>query len=478
MAKEFVVEVIAPPAGDEGAVAERLGRSFNLPSTKVAALLRRLPDVVTKPITEREANAVARRFQQAGLEAVVRPSVPEGAGPVAVPATPPPPPGPFESAPAEADPDLGAAPRAGELDPAEVRARLEAQRAASAPMPAPPPPGAPPEPPAAAPGGVGRPPAPAPEPARDPAPPAVPAPAPAETRVVEPAEADEAASGKRSRPGRRPRRRGSLRAKMVSAAVLPTLLAIAGALAAVWFTARPALYEQLLDSARNPAIATAASLSSTLEEGNEGGGGEGIDYLQLQETIQITRQAFARENISFVVATDNEGNPLSGWFAGGGAFGADTLQLQSAIRDQAIAAVARTGATSRGESASVQLEGEGRNRIEIVAQPLVAGGRSFGAIVVGIRDDAVNQQVLRILATILLFSLIPLALALLIAYARSRRVTENVLSLTRKADEISRGDLDEEVAIRSNDELEDLAEALERMRVSMKGAIERLRRRR
>lgn len=474
MAKEFVVEVIAPPAGDDGAVAERLGRSFNLPSTKVAALLRRLPDVVTKPITEREANAVARRFQQAGLEAVVRPSVPEGVGSVAVPAAPPPPPGPFESAPAEADPDLGAAPRAGELDPAEVRARLEAQRAAAAPTPATPPAGAPPEPPAAAPGGVGRPPAPVPEPAHDPVPPA----APAETRVVEPAEADGAAPGKRSRRGRRPRRRGSLRAKMVSAAVLPTLLAIAGALAAVWFTARPALYEQLLDSARNPAIATAASLSSTLEEGNEGGGGEGIDYLQLQETIQITRQAFARENISFVVATDNEGNPLSGWFAGGGAFGADTLQLQSAIRDQAIAAVARTGATSRGESASVQLEGEGRNRIEIVAQPLVAGGRSFGAIVVGIRDDAVNQQVLRILATILLFSLIPLALALLIAYARSRRVTENVLSLTRKADEISRGDLDEEVAIRSNDELEDLAEALERMRVSMKGAIERLRRRR
>lgn len=49
---------------------------------------------------------------------------------------------------------------------------------------------------------------------------------------------------------------------------------------------------------------------------------------------------------------------------------------------------------------------------------------------------------------------------------------------TQKADEISRGDLAEPVSLRSNDELDDLSAALERMRVSMSGALERLRRRR
>ena len=54
---------------------------------------------------------------------------------------------------------------------------------------------------------------------------------------------------------------------------------------------------------------------------------------------------------------------------------------------------------------------------------------------------------------------------------RARRLTNNVLTLTQKADEISRGDLDEPVSLRSNDELDDLSAALERMRVSMSGAL-------
>ena len=74
--------------------------------------------------------------------------------------------------------------------------------------------------------------------------------------------------------------------------------------------------------------------------------------------------------------------------------------------------------------------------------------------------------------------LIPLLLAIFIAATRARRLTNNVLTLTQKADEISRGDLAEPVSLRSNDELDDLSAALERMRVSMSGALERLRRRR
>ena len=36
----------------------------------------------------------------------------------------------------------------------------------------------------------------------------------------------------------------------------------------------------------------------------------GIDYLQLQSTILITRQSFPREDIAFIIATDTLGNPI------------------------------------------------------------------------------------------------------------------------------------------------------------------------
>ena len=275
-------------------------------------------------------------------------------------------------------------------------------------------------------------------------------------------------------PARKPRkkRRVSLRRKLLTTAIVPTLLTIIGALAVTYFTARPALYDQLLESARNPAIATAASLSSVLEDNSNTGG---IDFLQLQNTIQITRQAFARQNVNFIVATDTQGNPLSGWFAGSDAFGEDAA-LELAIRDQSQVAVTE-GAQAARESTR-HFRSENGSNIEIVAQPLIANDNTFGAIVVGVNDEAVTQQVLKILLYIFLFSLIPLALAIFFAVWRARPLTQNVLFLTNQADQLSRGDLDLNVEIESNDELEDLSQALERMRVSMKEAIDRLRKRR
>ncbi len=308
-----------------------------------------------------------------------------------------------------------------------------------------------------------------------------------EAPVAETGNRDTPVRGRRRRPAEdeagaivsteRPRRRGSLRSKLLSTAILPVILTIVGALAATWFTARPALYDQLLESARNPAIATAATLSSTLERA----GGEGIDHLQLLETILITRQAFARQNLSFILATDPEGNPYSGSFLGGTSFPEQSLELQNAVRERAVHAV-QQGSTDRTgwaeEGATTTVPAAGGQRIEIVAQPLMSGSTPIGAVVVGVTDQAVTEQVNRIVINVLLFSLVPLLLAILIAAWRARRLTNNVLTLTRKADEISRGDLDEPVDVRSNDELDDLSAALERMRVSMSGALERLRRRR
>ena len=60
----------------------------------------------------------------------------------------------------------------------------------------------------------------------------------------------------------------------------------------------------------------------------------------------------------------------------------------------------------------------------------------------------------------------------------SRSISKSIIRLTEAADTISLGEFDVPVEKKSNDELGDLAEALERMRLSLRAALERLRRRR
>jgi methyl-accepting chemotaxis protein len=58
------------------------------------------------------------------------------------------------------------------------------------------------------------------------------------------------------------------------------------------------------------------------------------------------------------------------------------------------------------------------------------------------------------------------------------RLTKPIEEITEAADKISLGELDISIQVRaSGDEIEKLANSLERMRVSLKSAIERLRKR-
>lgn len=65
--------------------------------------------------------------------------------------------------------------------------------------------------------------------------------------------------------------------------------------------------------------------------------------------------------------------------------------------------------------------------------------------------------------------------AVALALYLSRGIIQPVHVLSAAADSISRGDLDVPIAVSSGDEIGDLAESVERMRASLKAAIERLR---
>src|SRR5690554_944040 len=72
MAEKFVVYVFAPPEGEAEAATNKLAELLKLEPAKVRSLVRRLPDVVTRPVSEREATVAGRRFQAAGFETEIR----------------------------------------------------------------------------------------------------------------------------------------------------------------------------------------------------------------------------------------------------------------------------------------------------------------------------------------------------------------------------------------------------------------------
>ena len=77
-----------------------------------------------------------------------------------------------------------------------------------------------------------------------------------------------------------------------------------------------------------------------------------------------------------------------------------------------------------------------------------------------------------------LLSFIPFTLITFFMLARVRTINQPLLTLVKQVDDLSKGKLDEPIHVFSRDELEDLAGSVERLRISMREAIERLRRRR
>ncbi len=70
---------------------------------------------------------------------------------------------------------------------------------------------------------------------------------------------------------------------------------------------------------------------------------------------------------------------------------------------------------------------------------------------------------------------VALLVALIAAISFSRRITKPLLHLAKVADRISVGDLGASIEVKTKDEIRVLAEALRRMQISLKAAIERLR---
>lgn len=115
----------------------------------------------------------------------------------------------------------------------------------------------------------------------------------------------------------------------------------------------------------------------------------------------------------------------------------------------------------------------------VVAQGIKpTGGTPLYSIVVGVPGDAAFAQLRNTLLLILGVALLAFVVAALLAARTARLVVQPIERLVLAADAISMGDLDQPVTVERNDEIGDLAQALERMRLSLEAAMERLRKRR
>ncbi|WP_293911407.1 HAMP domain-containing protein [Deinococcus sp.] len=148
--------------------------------------------------------------------------------------------------------------------------------------------------------------------------------------------------------------------------------------------------------------------------------------------------------------------------------------LKTAIQDPANQSIANRN--YQVERIGVY-EKEDRTR-ETVPATETSKNRLLYRIAVGVPVDGPQAQLRNTLLTLLATSLLAGLIAAALAARAARRIVEPIDRLVRAADAISLGDLSQPVRFEVNDEVGDLAQALERMRLSLDAAMSRLRKRR
>jgi HAMP domain-containing protein len=277
-----------------------------------------------------------------------------------------------------------------------------------------------------------------------------------------------------------PRGRSSIRSKFLASSILPALLTVAAALGAILFTVRPALRTQLLESARNPAIAF-ASVTERVIGSNSINSSAAIG--ELDAALEDTRASFQEQNISFVMITDASGNPLAGWYGNDSNMTTIPDTIRTAIQLQSRRATARAYAAANDiqmgsyNPPSRAIEADGQ-RLEVAGEAIETNGQPVGAVIVGVNNQSVASKIRGVLTSTFLAGALPVLLAILLGVLLTRAITRNILYLIGASDNISRGDFSQGVQVKSNDELGDLSRAIERMRISLQESLERLQRRR
>ena len=110
-----------------------------------------------------------------------------------------------------------------------------------------------------------------------------------------------------------------------------------------------------------------------------------------------------------------------------------------------------------------------------VVHPIEAG--VVGYIRIGMDKAYVDDEIQKTIFYILITISVSVILSLIGAFMLVESITQPIMYLTDTADKISMGDFATPITVKSKDEIAELGNAIERMRESLKAAIERLKKR-
>jgi len=109
-----------------------------------------------------------------------------------------------------------------------------------------------------------------------------------------------------------------------------------------------------------------------------------------------------------------------------------------------------------------------------VSSPILVKGKQWGNFRIGLSIDALQKAKMTLLAQLLLSMAVILAISFLLVFYTIHRSLLPLTDLTQLASRMADGDVNQPILSHTKDEIGELAEVLERMRISLKAAMDRL----
>ncbi len=259
-----------------------------------------------------------------------------------------------------------------------------------------------------------------------------------------------------------PKKRFSLRQKLRLALLVPILITSMGVLAVAGLSMWQNMQAQSLEVALLSTKSSAATLSRSIE-----GNGDISQFRNLPSPVPEQNQV----TIEAVVSSNISAQAFAAWPPDLSL----SNTLNSLIQEQAALVVA-TGTAS--QTKLTQSRNPFASQLIMTSQALEHGSAIVGSVTTIYSYAPMIAYWQSLFARTALLSLLPIALALLVGWFSLNAISKTLLDLIQHAEALSKGKLSNSIQIKRNDELKDLGTSLERLRVSTKTSLEKLRERR
>ncbi len=247
----------------------------------------------------------------------------------------------------------------------------------------------------------------------------------------------------------------SLRSKITLASLLPAGLIVLGSLLTLFLILQPLLRANMLDAITKPSQVITNTIADNLFF-------ERLDTNRNRSIIENNLLRLNRvetsQDLRFVAIADDVGRVISLW--------SSQPNFAREFSPNVIA--------SLGDSYPLQLGGTRYfphptdPNITIVSRTLEKNGVVMGASFSGVRNQSVRQQFAALLRKAGLPVLATLLTSIVLSLAVGEILTRGIRKLIRSARRLSRGDLNNRIDMNYDDELSELAESLERIRLDLK----------